>query len=306
MARYEVYGLSVESDLPLPCPPGAPAAAADTVIVAAAGGELAGLAAPRGPRGRFAHVRRPDGADHVVWPGLFEFLVSPDGRRIACRRLAGAPDGVLQTYLLGHVLSFALARLGVESLHATAAVVGGGAAAFVGDCGYGKSSLGAEFLRAGHPLLTDDLLVVRESAGRFESAPGPPRIKLFPETARAVLGPRARGRRMNAGTAKLVIPLGAAGRWWPRPASLRAVYVLPPPARRGTRVALRALAPRAALLALLAATFNALVRDPARLARQLDVLARLAAAVPVKRLSCPGTLDGLPAVRAAIERDLAA
>jgi hypothetical protein len=48
------------------------------------------------------------------------------------------------------------------------------------------------------------------------------------------------------------------------------------------------------------------VLDGARLARQFDLAARVAAAVPVKTLEYPRGLGRLAAVRAAIEADVSA
>src|SRR3990172_4970069 len=136
----------------------------------------------------FRYERLADGSDYLRWSGLSEFLVSPDGRRIACHALEGCPPETLRVYLLGQVLSFALVRRGVEPLHATAVMIDGEAVAFVGDCGYGKSSLGAAFLQDGCALLTDDLLAVTERDGRVLAYPGPARIKLFPDVAHRLLG----------------------------------------------------------------------------------------------------------------------
>jgi len=83
-----------------------------------------------------------------------------------------------------------LLKQGIEPLHCTAVVVNGGAVGFLGDCGYGKSSLAAAFLQAGYPLLTDDLLVLKEEGRHFLAYPSFPRIKLFPEMAEAFLGDR--------------------------------------------------------------------------------------------------------------------
>src|SRR5205823_3902180 len=81
------------------------------------------------------------------------------------------------------------------------------AVAFLGDSGYGKSSLGAAFLQAGHSLLTDDILVITENNRRFTAHPGPSRIKLFPHIAKTLLGERVAGIPMHPTTSKLVIPL---------------------------------------------------------------------------------------------------
>jgi hypothetical protein len=255
----------------------------------------------------FQHRRLPDGSDYLRWAGLFEFLVSTDGHRIACHPLNGTSCEVFHTYLLGQVISFALLKQGLEPLHSTAVVINGEAVGFVGDCGYGKSSLGAAFLQAGYPLLTDDLLVLKEDGHGFLAYPGPPRIKLFPGIAKALLGDRVTGTPMNPQTSKLVIPLG------PRQSAhaalpLRAIYVLRPPTPGSwrTRVTIRSLSQRRACMQLIGSTFNLVVVEPTRLKRQFDLAARLASRIPVKSLSFPRRLARLPAVREAILSDVIA
>ena len=251
----------------------------------------------------FHHARLVDGREYLRWAGLFEFIVAADGTWIACHPLARATPESFETYLLGQVVSFALLKRGIEPLHATAVEVDGGAVAFVGDCGRGKSTLGAAFVAAGHPLVTDDLLVVGRTADGPVAFPGPPRIKLFPEAARAVLPDAAAGVPMNPTTPKLVIPLPARGSRGPLP--LRALYLVAPagPAARGARI--RPLSRRRAALALLRNTFNTVVVEPARLARHLDAAAWLAARVPVRTLGVPRGLGRLPGARAAVAADLA-
>jgi hypothetical protein len=247
-----------------------------------------------------------EGGWYLRWARLFECLLSADARRIAYRPLPGGSPAALETYLLGHVLSFVLLHRGEEPLHATAVVVRGRAVALVGDSGYGKSTLAAAFLAAGHALLTDDLLVVRRDGAGFTAFPGPPRIKLFPEVARAVLGDHdAAGARMNSLTSKLVIPLARADDPPAGPVFLAAMYVLAPPGPRPVRgITIRRLSPRRAFVELTRATFNSMNVDRARLERQFALVTALASVVPVKTLTFPRSLAWLPTVRAAIDADL--
>jgi hypothetical protein len=108
---------------------------------------------------------------------------------------------------------------------------------------------------------------------------------------------------MNGATTKLVIPLEAGPA---APAPLHALYLLPPPTTRARGITLRRLSARHACVELLRNTSNLVVTDADRLARQLALAAWLSTAVPVKRLSFPRTLAALPAVREAVEADLAA
>lgn len=258
------------------------------------------------PQAQWAqYLPLPDGSEYLRWTGLFEFLVSADGRCIAARPLKDATPDAFHTYLLGQVLSHALIKLGFEPLHATVIEVDGAAVGFVGDSGYGKSTLAASFLRAGHRLVTDDLLILQDTEHGFSSYPGAPRLKLFPEMATPLLGKRVAGVPMNALTSKLVMPLGEA-QSVSRPIPLRRLYVLGTSAGRSRcqSVAIRRLSRRQAFVKLVGNTYNRDVIGPERLTRQLLLNARLATTVPLKRLSFQRRLSQLPAVRAAILSDL--
>lgn len=310
MRTSVLYGLRLRSALPLP---GARSRVrsggdGDVDIVVGRAVEFAAVRGDLDPpvdaARWFEHRRLDDGRRYVRWAGLFEFVIAADGGRISARRVAHAPGTgrAFETYLLGQVLSFALIARGLEPLHATAVVVGDGAVGFLGDCGQGKSTLAAAFVRAGHALLTDDVLVLRDDAGGFRAAAGPPRVKLFPEPARRILGPHARGTPMNGRGGKLVFPLGARAACGDAP--VRALYVLRPE-RRARAITIRRLPPRHAFVALTRNTFNACVLDRARLARQFHLATRIALRVPVKTLAYPRGLDRLGGVRAAVEADLA-
>jgi hypothetical protein len=300
---YRLYGVHLKRVVPLPGP--------ELVNSGKVGIELFNGSASLFSRARreagmrpeeedwFAHARLSDGSDYLRWSGLFEFLISADGRRIACRELNGASPESFQTYLLGQVLSFALLKQGIEPLHSTAVVINGEAVAFLGDCGYGKSSLGAAFLQRGHRLLTDDLLVLKEDGDRFVAYPGPPRIKLFPNIARSLLGDRVNGTPMNNQTSKVVIPLGQNETVSPEGVfPLKAIYVLTPPraSSRSPRITVRLLSPRRAFVELIKNTFNAVIVEPPRLERQFDLATRLAARVPVSSLSYPRNTDRISQV----------
>ena len=261
------------------------------------------------PERWFTHVVLPDGTDYLTWSGLSEFLVSPDGRSIAFRPLKKASLESFQTYLVSQTLSFALLKQGIEPLHATAVVLDGRAVAFLGDCGYGKSSLGAAFVQTGHRLLTDDVLVVSRDPAqhhRMLAHPGPPRLKLFPRVASRLLNRHQSGTPLNWGTRKLILPL-THDEHCDTATPLETIYVLGQPASRppSTQVTIRTLPLRRACLKLIANTFNTVITDQARLARQFNWAAQLASTVPVKSLSYPRRLSHIPAVLAAIHKDLA-
>jgi hypothetical protein len=306
---YNLYGVRLKSVVPLPGPE---LAGPGKVMVELFNGSSSFFSRVRheagispGKRDWFQYARFLDGSTYLRWSGLFEFLVSADGRRIACRELNGGSQESFQTYLLGQVLSFALLKHGVEPLHATTVVIDREAVAFLGDCGYGKSSLGAAFIQAGHRLLTDDLLVLKEKGRGYVACPGPPRIKLFPEVARALLERQFKATPMNNLTPKLIVSLNCRQSYRSE-VPLKAIYVLTPPSKNscGGGISIRRLSPRRAFIVLLKNTFNIAVIEPDRLKRQFILATRLAAKVPVKSLSYPRILARLPAVREAVRLDL--
>lgn len=248
-----------------------------------------------------------DGATYLQWSDLFEFLISADGRRIDYRPLKHATAESFSVYLLGQVLSFSLLALGVEPLHGTVAVIEGHAVGFWGDCGYGKSTLGAALLARGCPILTDDVMVLEEKNAVFTVHPGLPRLKLFPAVARRVLGTGLPGTPMNQRTSKLVLPLGP-GQSCRRAVPLKALYVLSDPSgrtrARPARPRIEPLSRRDACLEVIRAAFNLSVFERERLANQFAFATRLATSVPVHRLIYPRRMSALPEVCDAVFEDV--
>src|ERR1700745_2893354 len=177
----------------------------------------------------------------------------------------------LEEYLLGQVLSFAMLVRGVEPLHATAVVVGGGAVAFLGDSGYGKSTLGASFVRENYPLLTDDVLVLEQCGQQMLAHPGMPRIKLMPQVCGSMFQGRE-GTPMNRFTHKTILALNAQEHQMSA-IPLRALYVLSPPRDRTCKLTLRRMSERKAFLSVLKNTFNDVLLNPMRLKRQFEFAA---------------------------------
>jgi hypothetical protein len=252
---------------------------------------------------QYAHLH--GGASYVRWEGIGEFLVSSDGRLITCCPARESHHESFQVYLLGQALSFALVKCGFEPLHATCIVVEGQAVAFLGDSGFGKSSLAAYFISAGDRLLTDDLLLLQKHPEGFLAYPGPPRIKLFPDMARKYLGGVDGGVPMNSAALKLILPLNRE-KVCESPIMLSAIYGLSAPQDMpdAQTVEFQALASRQAFLELSCNTFNYVILDSDRASRQIKETAQIVNSVPVKRLLHPRSLEALPLVRQGIIRDL--
>jgi hypothetical protein len=306
--RYRVYGVSLESDVPLALSVDRGSTRADIDIQSAPARffrhAIAGAAFEPSLPAWYRYARLGDDSSYVRWQQLGEFLVSPDGRSLKCRAFPGASSESFHVYLVQRALSFALVKQGLEPLHATAVVAGGQAIAFLGNAGAGKSSLAACFLGAGDALLTDDLLLVRGTGDGVLASPGPSRLKLYPRVARRLLGNHTSGVPMNPDTKKLIVPV-TTEHLWSRPAPLAALYVLRSRGHTTRRIDIERLEPRAAFVEILKSTFNNLHAGAGRAQRLFAAASRLATDVPVNAIHYPRVLDRLPSVREAVLADAA-
>jgi hypothetical protein len=307
MPLYRLYGLRIFSPWRLSSPAVEGSQVPDVVIEAATEAAFATVDAAIRKDGndpaQFRYQQLQDGGHYVRWGSEFEFLVERHGKRVLARRFPNARLDSLRVYLLSQALSFSLLERGVEPLHATVVADAGRAVGFMGAPGMGKSTLAAEFLRAGAKVVTDDLLVVDRAGTGFVAQPGPPRIKLSPEVARRLLGKGTVDGQVTAASPKSVIPLGE-GTWRADPVRLDRLYVLQVSHAATRRVSIRGVSERRGFLELTRNTFNPVVVTPARLQRQFKAASILASSLSVKTISYPRDLERLGAVREAILRDL--
>src|SRR5262245_16702357 len=115
--RYRVYGLSLESDVPLALSVDARSARADIEVHSAPAQFFR-----RATRGAafdptlpswYRYSRLADDSTYLRWQRLGEFVVSPDGRSLACRPFERAWGEAFQVYLVQRALSFALVKQGL-------------------------------------------------------------------------------------------------------------------------------------------------------------------------------------------------
>ncbi len=303
-----LYGVRVRTPWPVP---GAPVidGSWDVEFVEGNRDELAAAAScvPATQSSNWAQsAALPDGSQYRRWSDLFEFLVAADARHIQARTLAPVHNEALLAYLLVDALSFSMVRLGWEPLHATAVSTDRGVAAFLGNSGAGKSTLVAAFVQSGARLVTDDMLILTRDVSGWFAQPGPPRIKLYREMATRIFGADAGGIPMNAVTEKLIMPL-EVGRVMEMPVRVAAIYILhDADGRAMEEPIIQRLSPADAFPAVLAHTAAHYPSEADRLKRQLEFVAQLVTAVPVKTLSYARDVSGLCRVRDTVLADIEA
>jgi hypothetical protein len=131
----------------------------------------------------------------------------------------------LRLFLLGSAFGAIYFQRGYFPLHASVVVINGSAVAFSGDPGAGKSTLAAWMNSQGHPLLCDDVCVIRFADDHQPMAyPAFPRLKLWTDALSAFdIDPRKLQRDYSRADK---YHLSAAGEFRLEPAPLRHINLL--------------------------------------------------------------------------------
>ncbi|WP_371345961.1 HPr kinase/phosphorylase [Ancylobacter sp. IITR112] len=125
-----------------------------------------------------------DGCIRLDVPALARFRVDPTGEIVIAPEPA-ADEADLRLFLLGSVLGIVCHQRALLPLHASSVEIDGGAVAFCGASGMGKSTLALHFTRRGHALVADDVCVV-EGGSPARVRPAFPRLKLWRDALEGV------------------------------------------------------------------------------------------------------------------------
>lgn len=171
MHKYDVFGLTLHSDLELP---GVPAGGDQPDIeIRLQKLEAAVLAAERDGGMVIADRLYYEPLDSDV---LFEIR---EGRSIRLQPLAPIDDDVLRGWVTGIFMAALLRQRGLLVLHASAVARDGEALVFVGGSGWGKSTLAGYFHDRGYEVLSDDVIAIDlSSEGAPTVSPSFPSIRL--------------------------------------------------------------------------------------------------------------------------------
>jgi hypothetical protein len=214
-----------------------------------------------------------------------EFVLDRTDRRIWSRWPAPSTLEDAATYLLGPILGYWLRLQGVTCLHASAIAVDGRAIALVGPHHAGKSTTAAAFARRGYPILSEDVVALRQQEGAFMVSPGYPLLRLWPASVRHLFGRAEALPRLTPNWDKCYLDLRAGvDRFQRDPLPLAAIYLLGDRRADPAAPAVEAVTSASRLMMLVANTYaNYLLDEPSR-AQEFQTLGRLIARVPVRRV----------------------
>ena len=288
---YFAYGLGIQSDLPLPELQAWDGPCQVAIRLEDKNGTSAGVLDRRG----WLKLGREEAVLSLPEIGLFTLS---SGREVDLVPAPGTRQSLLQLALLGPVISGLLFQRGDLVLHASSVEIDGGAVAFLGGSGYGKSAMAAALAVRGHAIVSDDVTPVAQEQGEAGIFPGFPRLKISLEVA-AVLG-------IDGASLVLLDPQiserGWVGNCWRSPGllPLQRVYVLD----GGDQPEIVPLTPREAVIELLRHSYPTCTQLPGD-ALHFQQCALLAGQVASLRLSRTDELNSLSMLADLVEADVA-
>jgi hypothetical protein len=194
------------------------------------------------------------------------------------------------TFLVGPVLGFALRRRSIAALHASSVRIHDHAVVLCGESEAGKSTTAAFLSTMGFPVLAEDISAIRFQDGDVLIEPGYPRVCLWPDSVAHVLGSPDALPALTPTWEKRFLSLDAsldsAESPFARDAQpLGAIYILGPRSDDHAAPYFEELSRQEALLSLVQNTYMNWLLDREQRAIELDQLARILAATPVRRIT---------------------
>jgi hypothetical protein len=304
--RYLLYGLSAESDRPLPglrAEPGTGAAEL-WLSIGSHPVELSSVSTPWYVAARATAEGEPTltafrgagGWLRLRYADATEFTLDAAGTRVGCTWRAPLTLEDACTYLLGPVCGLVLRLRGAACVHASAVAVSGGALLVCGPAGAGKSTTAAALAARGRKVLADDVAALDAAPGGVTVRAAYPHLRLWPDAVRSLYGHASALPPLTPNWDKRYLDLAEGDDAFHAGAlPVAGIAVL---GARDVEDAprLEPMRPTDAVLTLVANTYMGWLPDLAAQARDLALYARLAREVPVFRAVAhadPSRLDAL-------------
>jgi len=120
--------------------------------------------------------------EHLLfyYTDVIKALIFRDGRKVTIEILT---EDMFQfrSFLYSRILAACLLLRGYFLVHGACVKIGDKAVGFCGPSGVGKSTLAWSFHKHGHEVFSDDVIVLKQDAGKLKMFPGLPRLRMTEE-----------------------------------------------------------------------------------------------------------------------------
>ncbi len=236
---------------------------------------------------------------YLFWKDMGTIFVK-DGNEMIVDPDSGVDERVIRLHILGTAMAMLLRQRGYLVLHASAVVMEDGVVAFLGESGFGKSTLAAFLNAHGHCLVADDQLAIQFENGIPIVSPAFPRLKLWKDSAAFMGYPSESLPLIHPGYEKLGVDLKE--NFAQKALPLKQIYLL----SEGQEQAIEPLESQQALIALLRHTHRIQLLPAVQKPAHFHQCADIANKVPVSRLRICYSFSEIPDLVRLVEEDLAA
>ena len=134
--------------------------------------------------GRLLYSIKKDSAYlHVKEVGT---ILVKEGKEIIVDPVDNFNEQILRIFLLGAAFGLLLHQRGLIVLHGNSININGKGVCFVGNRGFGKSTISAGLYFKGYPIVSDDVTAIKFENSRAYLVPGFGRIKLWTDSVKAL------------------------------------------------------------------------------------------------------------------------
>jgi hypothetical protein len=231
------------------------------------------------------------------FPDQTDFLISEDGLSIQCHPAADATQDTINHYFWDQVLPRILSHQGHIMIHASVVSIDHQAVAFIGESGYGKSTLAVAFREQGAPMLADDCIQLNLENQRVTAIPFNTGTRLWPDSLASLFtnpptcSPVAHYSSKNRLTLDDSNSIG--------PVAVRAVFILEDPdsCKHNSPIKISSVTKQNALMHLIKQSFQLDVTDRQKNNDLFNTLADMTQHLPTYSLRYPRNYSLLPEVQ---------
>ena len=242
--------------------------------------------------------RCKDGSYILRFENAVDFLISPKGDLIQYHVFGNYTNNHTQSALFNQVIPMVMNLRGTEVLHASSILSLKGAVTFIGNGGYGKSTLAAGLVQAGLQLLSDDVVPLIFYGKELWTSSGLPRMGLWPH-ARQLLTPNGKAdENPDKSLFKLTSTQYKSGNF-----PLKHIYFLKP-SDESVSITTAPMTAQRTFIELVRAAHRLDLTDHAMLQRQFKTLQQVVQIINAKELIYPASIPDIKGLCSTVIRDL--
>lgn len=238
---------------------------------------------------------------------IANFKIDVSKRIIHCFPEASIPEYTLVHFLIDQVIPRVLSSSNTV-LHASSVVINQKAVIFLGEAGWGKSTLAAYLCQQGLPVLTDDCLFLETRNNQIYGVPSYPAIRLWQDSTSALFEQTPNRSFVTHYNSKERILLNKTSLpYCDSPVPLKKIYMLTAPDQAATlsEIEIAQISRQKAFIELVKHTYRLDMTDKDRLRKEFDEIGNVLDHVGFAQLTYPRDMSKLASVHDAIIADLA-